>query len=67
MHKDEHVSFNLGINEVEDISCINWLYYPLDQTASGQLHVKWKHLHLPISLQHWKLTFKEIKNLELKS
>lgn len=52
MHKGEHVLFNLRINEVEDISRINWLYYPLDQTASGHLHVKLKHQHLPISLQH---------------
>lgn len=52
MHKGGHVLFNLGINEVEDISCINWLYYPLDQTASGHLHVKWKQQHLTISLQH---------------
>lgn len=40
MHKGEHVLFNLGINEVEDISSINWLYYPLDQSASGHLHAK---------------------------
>lgn len=52
MHKGEHVLFNLGINEVEDISSINWLYYPLDQSASGHLHAKWKHQYLPISLQH---------------